>query len=38
MIAGPGSFNVVVQTPAGNSGNLGCSTGGTSSTQVLTVN
>lgn len=38
MIAGPGSFNVVVQTPAGNSGNLGCSSGGTSSTQVLTVN
>jgi hypothetical protein len=38
MIAGPGSFKVVVQTPAGNSGNLGCSSGGTSSTQLLTVN
>ena len=38
MIAAPGSFNVVVQTPAGNSGNLGCSSGGTSSSQVLTVN
>ncbi len=38
MISGPGSFNVVVQTPAGNSGDLGCSSGGTSSTQVLTVN
>lgn len=38
MISGPGSFNVVVQTPAGNSGDLGCSSGGTSGTQVLTVN
>lgn len=38
MIPGPGSFNVVVQTPAGNSGDLGCSSGGTSSAQVLTVN
>lgn len=38
MISGPGSFNVVVQTPAGNSGDLGCSSGGTSSSIVLTVN
>lgn len=38
MIAAPGSFNVAVQTPAGNSGNLGCSSGGTSGQQVLTVN
>lgn len=38
MIPAPGSFNVVVETPAGNSGNLGCSSGGTSSSQVLTVN
>jgi hypothetical protein len=38
MIPAPGSFKVFVQTPAGNSGDLGCSSGGTSSSQVLTVN
>ena len=38
MITAPGSFNVVVKTPAGNTGNLGCSSGGASSAQVLTVN
>ena len=38
MILAPGSFNVSVKTPAGNTGNLGCSSGGTSSGQVLTVN
>ena len=38
MIPAAGSFNVEVQTPAGNSGNLGCTSGGTSSGQVLTVN
>jgi hypothetical protein len=38
MIPAPGSFNVDVQTPAGNTGNLGCSSGGTSSVRVLTVN
>ena len=38
MITAPGSFNVVVKTPAGNTGNLGCSSGGTSGGQVLTVN
>jgi hypothetical protein len=38
MIHAPGSFNVEVQTPAGNTGNLGCSSGGTSSVRVLTVN
>ena len=38
MIPAPGSFNITVQTPAGNSGNLGCSSGGTSSVRVLTVN
>ncbi|MBZ5679654.1 MAG: IPT/TIG domain-containing protein [Acidobacteriia bacterium] len=38
MIPALGSFNVEVQTPAGNSGYLGCSSGGTSSQQVLTVN
>ena len=38
MIPAAGSFNVVVKTPAGNSGDLGCSSGGTSSTKTLTVN
>jgi hypothetical protein len=38
MIPAPGSFNVVVKTPAGTTGDLGCSSGGTSSAQVLTVN
>ena len=38
MIPAPASFNVAVQTPAGNTGNLGCSSGGTSSVRVLTVN
>src|ERR1700730_2929024 len=30
MIPAPGSFNVAVRTPAGNTGNLGCSSGGSS--------
>ena len=38
MIPAPGSFNVVVKTPAGTTGDLGCSSGGTSRGQVLTVN
>ncbi|MGZ3387185.1 MAG: hypothetical protein ACXVB5_20050 [Isosphaeraceae bacterium] len=38
MISAPGNFKVAVQTPAGNTGNLGCSSGGTSSVRVLTVN
>jgi hypothetical protein len=38
MIPTPGSFNIAVQTPAGNTGNLGCSSGGTSSVHILTVN
>ena len=38
MIPAPGSFNVTVETPAGNTGDVGCSSGGTSSTRVLTVN
>jgi hypothetical protein len=37
MIPAPGSFNVVVQTPGGTTGDLGCSSGGTSRGQVLTV-
>jgi hypothetical protein len=38
MIPAPGTFNVAVQTPSGNTGNLGCSSGGTSSVRLLTVN
>jgi hypothetical protein len=38
MISAPGNFNVTVKTPAGTTGDLGCSSGGTSSGQVLTVN
>jgi hypothetical protein len=38
MIPAPGSFNVAVQTPEGNSGSLGCASGGTSGVRVLTVN
>jgi hypothetical protein len=37
MIPASGSFNVAVQTPAGNTGAVGCSSGGTSSMRVLTV-
>jgi hypothetical protein len=37
MILAPGSFNVVVKTPGGNTADVGCSSGGTSSGQVLTV-
>jgi len=38
VISGPGNVNVQVQTPSGNTGDLGCSSGGTSSKLVLTVN
>jgi len=37
-IPAPGSFTVEVKTPAGNSGALGCSSGGTSGGQTLAVN
>jgi hypothetical protein len=37
MISGPGSYSIQVQTPAGTSGDLGCSSGGSSSTLTLTV-
>jgi hypothetical protein len=37
-ISGPGAVNVTVRTPSGNSENLGCTSGGTSSALVLTVN
>jgi len=38
LIAGPGSYSVQVQTPAGNSADFGCSSGGKSATLTLTVN
>jgi hypothetical protein len=38
IISGPGAVNVAVQTPSGNSGDVGCTSGGTSSALVLTVN
>jgi len=38
VISGPGSVSVTVHTPSGSSGDLGCTSGGTSSVLVLTVN
>ena len=38
VISGPGSVNVVVHTPSGGSGDVGCSSGGDSTALVLTVN
>jgi len=37
LISGPGSANVTVNTPSGNSGYLGCSSGGTTSALTLTI-
>ena len=37
VISGPGSFNVKVMTPSGNVGDVGCTSGGTSSALTLTV-
>jgi hypothetical protein len=37
VISSPGPVNVAVYTPSGNSGNLGCTSGGESSVLVLTV-
>ena len=37
VISDPGSENVTVKTPSGNSGYLGCSSGGTSSALTLTI-
>ena len=37
LITGPGTANVVVDTPSGNSGDLGCKSGGTSGILVLTI-
>lgn len=38
VIPGPGQVKIMVQTPGGNSGNLGCTSGGNSSVLMLTVN
>lgn len=38
VIPGPGQVAVMAQTPSGNTGNLGCTSGGTSSALMLTVN
>jgi hypothetical protein len=37
LISGPGTATVTVNTPSGNSGYLGCSSGGTSSSLTLTI-
>jgi hypothetical protein len=37
LIMGPGSYSVQVHTPAGNSADFGCSSGGKSATLTLTV-
>lgn len=36
-ITGPGTTTVTVETPSGNSGDLGCTSGGTSSALSLTI-
>jgi uncharacterized lipoprotein NlpE involved in copper resistance len=38
VISSSGAVNVLVNTPSGGSGDVGCSSGGNSSTLVLTVN
>lgn len=38
VISAPGSVKIMVQTPSGNSGDIGCTSGGTSSALTLTVN
>lgn len=38
VVSGPGTVNVKVLTPSGNSGDVGCTSGGASSVLVLTVN
>lgn len=37
VISGPGTVKVAVLTPEGNSANVGCTSGGTSSALMLTV-
>lgn len=38
VITGPGTVQITADTPAGNSENVGCSSGGKSSALTLTVN
>jgi hypothetical protein len=38
VISGSGTVKVSVLTPSGNTGDMGCTSGGTSSVLVLTVN
>jgi hypothetical protein len=38
VVSGPGPLNVSVRTPSGNSGDVGCTSGGNSSVLVLTIN
>jgi IPT/TIG domain len=38
VILAPGAVSVAVKTPSGNSGDVGCTSGGTSSMLTLTVN
>jgi hypothetical protein len=37
LISGPGTANVSVNTPGGSTGGLGCTSGGSSGTLVLTI-
>lgn len=37
LISGPGTATVTVKTPSGNSGDLGCTSGGTSSALTLSI-
>jgi hypothetical protein len=37
VISAPGTADVAVDTPSGNSGDLGCTSGGTSGSLVLTI-
>ncbi len=37
LISAPGTASVIVNTPSGNSGAVGCSSGGTSKTLTLTI-
>jgi hypothetical protein len=37
LITGPGTENVAINTPAGNTGKVGCTSGGTSPALTLTV-
>jgi len=37
VISAPGTASVTVNTPSGNSGDLGCTSGGTSHALVLTI-